>query len=142
MAPKSISSRSRYDHFGNSPIIEASFLWFDYEYLFVVEFALEDINIVHFKNGGESGIRTRGTPLWAYTRFPVVLLRPLGHLSRIKKLEPKQNLNMSATRSGRLLQNFPRCVIGVYGGERGIRTPVGALGPQIDFESIPLRPLR
>jgi hypothetical protein len=28
------------------------------------------------------------------------------------------------------------------GGERGIRTPVGAFGPQIDFESIPLRPLR
>ena len=28
------------------------------------------------------------------------------------------------------------------GGERGIRTPVGACGPQIDFESIPLRPLR
>src|SRR4030066_2113655 len=30
----------------------------------------------------------------------------------------------------------------IYGGERGIRTPVGACGPQIDFESIPLRPLR
>jgi hypothetical protein len=29
-----------------------------------------------------------------------------------------------------------------YGGERGIRTPVGACDPQIDFESIPLRPLR
>jgi hypothetical protein len=28
------------------------------------------------------------------------------------------------------------------GGERGIRTPVGACDPQIDFESIPLRPLR
>ena len=28
------------------------------------------------------------------------------------------------------------------GGERGIRTPVRAVGPQIDFESIPLRPLR
>ncbi len=28
------------------------------------------------------------------------------------------------------------------GGERGIRTPVRAFGPQIDFESIPLRPLR
>ena len=34
-------------------------------------------------SGGESGIRTRGTPLWAYTRFPVVLLRPLRHLSAV-----------------------------------------------------------
>ena len=31
--------------------------------------------------GGERGIRTPGTPLWAYTRFPVVPLQPLGHLS-------------------------------------------------------------
>ena len=31
--------------------------------------------------GGERGIRTPGTPLRAYTRFPVVLLQPLGHLS-------------------------------------------------------------
>ena len=30
--------------------------------------------------GGESGIRTHGT-LLAYTRFPGVHLRPLGHLS-------------------------------------------------------------
>src|SRR3990172_1265115 len=30
--------------------------------------------------GGEGGIRTRGT-LLAYTRFPGVHLRPLGHLS-------------------------------------------------------------
>lgn len=30
----------------------------------------------------------------------------------------------------------------ISGGERGIRTPVRAFGPQIDFESIPLRPLR
>ncbi len=32
------------------------------------------------KNGGERGIRTLGTRLM-YTRFPVVPLRPLGHLS-------------------------------------------------------------
>jgi hypothetical protein len=32
-------------------------------------------------NGGEGGIRTLGT-LVAYTHFPGVLLRPLGHLSR------------------------------------------------------------
>ncbi len=32
------------------------------------------------QDGGESGIRTRGT--LRYTRFPVVHLRPLGHLSR------------------------------------------------------------
>ena len=30
----------------------------------------------------------------------------------------------------------------MHGGEGGIRTPVRACGPQIDFESIPLRPLR
>ena len=35
-----------------------------------------------------------------------------------------------------------RARLSVLGGERGIRTPVGACGPQIDFESIPLRPLR
>ena len=33
-----------------------------------------------FYHGGESGIRTHGT-LLGYTRFPVVPLRPLGHLS-------------------------------------------------------------
>ena len=32
------------------------------------------------KNGGERGIRTLGT-LLTYTRFPGVLLQPLGHLS-------------------------------------------------------------
>src|SRR3954452_16082715 len=32
------------------------------------------------KTGGERGIRTLGT--FRYTRFPIVLLRPLGHLSR------------------------------------------------------------
>lgn len=32
------------------------------------------------QNGGQSGIRTHGT-LWGYTRFPIVHLRPLGHLS-------------------------------------------------------------
>ena len=31
------------------------------------------------KNGGEGEIRTLGT--LPYTRFPIVLLRPLGHLS-------------------------------------------------------------
>src|SRR5690349_4428923 len=30
--------------------------------------------------GGERGIRTLGT--FRYTRFPIVLLRPLGHLSQ------------------------------------------------------------
>jgi hypothetical protein len=32
-------------------------------------------------HGGEGGIRTRDTGL-PYTRFPGVLLRPLGHLSK------------------------------------------------------------
>ena len=31
-------------------------------------------------DGGEGGVRTRGT--FRYTRFPVVHLRPLGHLSK------------------------------------------------------------
>ncbi len=35
------------------------------------------------KNGGERGIRTLGNAL-RYTRFPVVHLRPLGHLSTLK----------------------------------------------------------
>ena len=30
----------------------------------------------------------------------------------------------------------------VHGGEGGIRTHVRAFGPQVDFESTPLRPLR
>jgi hypothetical protein len=34
-------------------------------------------------HGGEGGIRTRDTGL-PYTRFPGVLLRPLGHLSKVK----------------------------------------------------------
>ena len=34
-----------------------------------------------FSNGGERGIRTPGT-LLAYTRFPSVHLKPLGHLSK------------------------------------------------------------
>ncbi len=33
--------------------------------------------------GGERGIRTLGTSL-THTRFPIVLLRPLGHLSIIQ----------------------------------------------------------
>ena len=32
-----------------------------------------------FESGGEGGIRTLGT--LRYTRFPIVHLRPLGHLS-------------------------------------------------------------
>ena len=36
-------------------------------------------------HGGEGGIRTLGT-LLGYTRFPVVRLQPLGHLSLIKTL--------------------------------------------------------
>ena len=36
--------------------------------------------------GGERGIRTPGTPLWVYTRFPVVPLRPLGHLSTYSRI--------------------------------------------------------
>ena len=41
-----------------------------------------------FTVGGETGIRTQGT-LLAYTHFPGVLLRPLGHLSKDKKRNTK-----------------------------------------------------
>ena len=34
VTPKSISSRSRYDHFGTSPLILSGFLWFASWYLF------------------------------------------------------------------------------------------------------------
>ena len=37
-------------------------------------------DLLYHARGGEGEIRTLGTGL-AYTRFPVVLLQPLGHLS-------------------------------------------------------------
>ena len=108
--------------------------------------------------GGERGIRTPGTPLGAYTRFPVVLLQPLGHLSGFLpcsgcrlRFRPDSGLPVKpAVKTGerrlrRLRITFHRSASPSddrNGGERGIRTPVGACGPQIDFESIPLRPLR
>ena len=39
---------------------------------------------------GETGIRTQGT-LLAYTHFPGVLLRPLGHLSGISEKRMEKN---------------------------------------------------
>src|SRR4030043_2213989 len=36
------------------------------------------VPLFYYYTGGERGIRTPGTPLGAYTRFPVVLLQPLG----------------------------------------------------------------
>jgi hypothetical protein len=60
-------------------------------------------------SGGESGNRTRGTPLWAYTRFPVVLLRPLGHLSQKNNFFYHIDVNYYVFASTN------------YGGERGIR---------------------
>jgi hypothetical protein len=108
--------------------------------------------------GGERGIRTPGTPLGAYTRFPVVLLQPLGHLSgflpqsvavavtgRIPAFRQNRLTETGEKRACRLRITFHERASpsnGKCGGERGIRTPVGACGPQIDFESIPLRPLR
>ena len=44
--------------------------------------------------GGEGGIRTRGT-LLAYTRFPGVHLRPLGHLSVPANLKRRAILSQS-----------------------------------------------
>jgi hypothetical protein len=104
----------------------------------------------HFLTGGERGIRTPGTPLWAYTRFPVVLLKPLGHLSSLGCViwinqNPDDVLMMldSGLRNLKVIydRNDKQSIF-ISGGERGIRTPVGACDPQIDFESIPLRPLR
>jgi hypothetical protein len=47
-------------------------------------------------NGGESGSRTHGAGL-AHTRFPVVHLRPLGHLSAEKRmLNDAKNINRYA----------------------------------------------
>ena len=49
-----------------------------------------------FRNGGERGIRTPDTG-WPYTRFPGVLLQPLGHLTaetfkRIKRCSCERSL--------------------------------------------------
>jgi hypothetical protein len=74
--------------------------------------------------GGEGGIRTLGT--FQYTRFPIVHLRPLGHLSkesrretRIKKLETDTFNHETRTRDPQSPQsrNPKHC----GGGE--IRTP-------------------
>ncbi len=62
------------------------------------------------EKSGEGGIRTLGT-LLGHTRFPIVHLRPLGHLS---KDGPKIVKNRS--------------------GESGIRTH-GTLAGTLDFES-------
>ena len=61
---------------------------------------------------------------WTCTRFPVVPLRPLGHLSPV--------LDACARPRPRRKN----------GGGGGIRTHVGAHHPQLDFESSPVRPLR
>ena len=56
-------------------------------FLFVVQMACHEhpTEICNFmSNGGEGGIRTLGT-LLGLTRFPVVRLRPLGHLSTREK---------------------------------------------------------
>ena len=46
-------------------------------------------------NGGERGIRTLGT-LWTHTRFPIVRLRPLGHLSSRCVYSYRKNLYLQA----------------------------------------------
>ena len=61
---------------------------------------------------------------WTYTRFPVVPLRPLGHLSPA------------------LRRALSHCPWRKNGGGGGIRTHVGTHRPQLDFESSPVRPLR
>ena len=43
-------------------------------------------HIAFTKNGGDGGIRTLDT-LLTYTHFPGVLLQPLGHVSRIFKVD-------------------------------------------------------
>src|SRR4029453_10347159 len=64
---------------------------------------------------------------WACTRFPVVPLRPLGHLSPTPTLDAPGPTRRPAKRNG---------------GGGGIRTHVGVHHPQLDFESSPVRPLR
>ena len=46
----------------------------------LMEFYEQTWNVMNYESGGEKGIRTLDT-LLAYTRFPGVLLQPLGHLS-------------------------------------------------------------
>ncbi len=69
-------------------------------------------------------------------------LSDISPASRSLNKKRKSNIRHAA----RDLENLrPVCIMLLIinnGGERGIRTPVGAFGPQIDFESIPLRPLR
>jgi hypothetical protein len=90
---------------------------------------------------GEGGIRTRGT--LRYTRFPVVHLRPLGHLSRrpigrrtarpdrYARARPQRR----SDRLGRRKPSLPQFIRSAGScGERGIRTP-GTREGTPDFES-------
>ena len=48
------------------------------------------------QNGGEEGIRTLGRGL-PYTRFPIVHLRPLGHLSKKRTMAEREGFEPSVT---------------------------------------------
>ena len=56
------------------------------------DFAFIGLLYLRTKNGGERGIRTLGT-LVMYTRFPSVLLKPLGHLSYLIQCKENYILN-------------------------------------------------
>ncbi len=100
--------------------------------------------------GGEGGIRTHGT--LPHTRFPSVLLRPLGHLSAqiivlstvAQRSDVSNNNTPPEGEDGEYTQNVKknhRLFILVLstaknGREGGIRTH-GALAGTTDFESVP-----
>ena len=85
------------------------------------------------KNGGESGIRTRGTPLGAYTRFPVVLLQPLRHLSAF--VSSKNQLHILSRTAGFSLQSLKTANFKTDGGQTG--NPSSCV-----FLNVPVRPIR
>ena len=84
-------------------------------------------NLTQVRDGGESGIRTRGTSL--PTRFPVVPVRPLRHLSVIgpSHVGPSQGPILAAPNDDRAGTRT--------GGESGIRTH-GKVAPTTVFETV------
>ena len=78
-------------------------------------------------DGGESGIRTRGTSL--PTRFPVVPVRPLRHLS-VMGPSQRSRLDDLAGLAGAWRSRHTR-----NGGESGIRTH-GRVAPTTVFETV------
>src|SRR5262249_16026678 len=72
--------------------------------------------------------------------FPVVPLRPLGHLSP-EPFGGRREPDLRRAAAGRR-RTLPDAGAPRVGGGGGIRTHVGAHHPQLDLESSPVRPLR